>query len=929
MREMTKTGNTSRPERKGGWRFRIAAALLSLILASLAAAVLLELCWRLFTPDIRSWLIEVSQEGERVLIGNPNAHARREIKDALLKVRVPLDDSSGPSIDVFVLGGSNIAGYFGGPNMTPPRMIEFFLQQALEPGKEARVHNLGIAGGASSHARRLVEETLDAGLRGVFVLHMGHNEFLPQNSCEVLARHSYPRLHRFTNWLWRSSAFYLARFPRYPFAPSALTDQNGILDRLDTPEWRGLLLSEYRANLEAMVQAITDAGSRVVLSTVVPNIRFHPFRDSDPVSMMTDEEVQRWDRLAETGLKALHTDAEDALRVFLQMREMDRGHSPFLEHLIARAYERAYNASHHPRFDHFREHYFAALEHDRGPLRAPKKFNDAMGDIAREWQGQVAFVDCFRIASQSAASGVPGSESARDWNHLWPEAYWHCVAIPLAEALADMVQPDRAGAMTLIPFAHYEKERPVLDYQMCTYAAMAQLRFHEPETALASLRRGSRAKDHVRANLRELARAMAEARAGDFRQATERVRRLAARYGLECSSHVGWDLPLDVQQNPAFGRMIGIARSLEREATDETTRLLHEFELHDADQMARLIDDAACLLDGGDTVRDIVEGLAMLEMGRLASALRILRRLRETKPEPLEWLMLNDGVLSRLCHHYVETDKEMLTRPQDHYAKARLGRGFHGLEGYPHDPKETEGTLRIGTWSREAELFVDATPVPMEANRDSVCRLGVGHHWLLVVSPDKQRFLQESLYVEPGTETEMDVTLDQLDRLPPKVRAVDGHLISAAGERMHVYRFRDGRTFLIPETAGSPPDDWRHGQAATEAEQAGGELLTHGDWVEIFIGGPQESILDRLQDSLERYLDQLDGSPRKVLTGPMIRAREESGEPWKEFVSPDQHTGGKPAYLSLDGPRLDLRVVEQEEPVPGARVRIVYPLRAQ
>jgi len=924
---MPKTGNTSGTGRKRGWHFRVAALLLSLALATLAAAVLMEIGWRLFTPDIRSWLIEADQDGERVLVGNPDANVRREIKDALLKIRVPLDGASDKATNIFALGGSNIAGYFGGPNMAPPRMIEYVLHRTLGPGKTTRVHNLGIAGGTSAHARRLAEEILDAGLRGIFILHMGHNEFLPQNSRDVLARLSHPLLHRVTDLLWGASRFYFSKFERYPFAPDELDGPGPVADRAAAPEWRDHLLVEFRENVAAIIKAATADGSRAILSTVIPNARYNPFQDAGCVSGMTNEEVREWDRLTEEGLTALHADPERALGVFLKMEEKARGDSPFLDHLIARAYERAYERTGRTEYNRFREYYRAALDHDRRPLRAPSRFNDAIRDIAARDKRQVALVDCYREAAEDSPRGVPGTELLRDWNHLWPEAHWRYLAIPLAKALLKEIEPGRAASPEFPSFADYRKERPLLEYQMCTYAAMSQIRFHEPEAALASLERGLRAVGQLRADLRETGRALEDARQGDLEKARQRLRSLGERYGSKYTRYVDWNLPLDIQQDPLWGRMNGIVRSLERGAENETTRLLREFQNQDPEGLALLTEDASRLLDRGDTVRDTVEALALLEMGRPASALPILRKLQETKTETFGWLMSNDGLLRQMCHYRI-ADLGELVRPQESFGKTKLGRAMLGLDGYPRDPREAQGRLRIRAWNWDAKLYVDGRIVEAGADGEVAHSLAVGPHWLLAVSSDEQRFLQVSTHIEPGSETVLDLKLDQLHGLPATVRVIDGHLVSPAGERMYVYRFQDGREFLVPEVPRSRPGNLSHAEALAAAEEAGGQLLTHGDWVQILIR-PGASILERLVGSIEGYLDQLDGSPKKTITSPMIHAREESGEPWREFVSPDRHTNGKPACLSLDGPRLDLNVVEEDKTVPGARARIVYPLRGQ
>jgi len=457
-------------------------------------------------------------------------------------------------------------------------------------------------------------------------------------------------------------------------------------------------------------------------------------------------------------------------------------------------------------------------------------------------------------------------------------------------------------------------------------AALWQVEFYEADEALNTLSRGRRQNEQLRKSVRDILDGVSAIQNGSDDRGRELLREVRERYAIRSLTSLLYDLPPEMGRRSSYRLLQNVLLAVEQGRVEAVPGLLGRNAMEAPNWLARLGKELDEAISSGGARYAIIEAFAKLEQGRLKAALAVLDKLSHGKAKEAEWMLSVDGHLKPRCDYYTKVDKDTLVRPQDFYDTVRIGRGLDGFGAFPRPPRQAEGTIRVRAWSNKVALFLDGAPAELDSASEFSTRLEVGMHWVVALSPDGEGFLQECSYVEPGATAETQAVPGQMWRMPGSIGVRNGHVVTKIGHRLYSYGFPDEGSLLIPETTPTPARGLNYREAVRMAKEAGGDIMTYGDWLAILLRQTPKTLLGRLTGSIRSYLMGLEGAPRQVITQAMIDLPKQTGRPWREFVSPDTHTGGRPGFISLHSPKLELVIVEEDERVEDVRVRIVYAL---
>ncbi|RME50169.1 MAG: tetratricopeptide repeat protein [Deltaproteobacteria bacterium] len=307
---------------------------------------------------------------------------------------------------IFVFGGSTVWGWPMGDAQAFPAWLEKGLQ-ALAPGRQIEVHNLGAGSYASWRIRRLAREAA-AFSPDLFVLYMGNNEFLEKRFYREIGERArrLPEMRGALHHLRTYTLLYDLLAPHttpqpddpftsllHPLDLPVRHDPEGYRDRKERAE----IIRFFAENLEAIRSIAEAAGSKILVCTLPVNLLWTGPTRSVPVANRVLFERAR--RLQEEGK------CEAALPIFERLAA-EQPDSAELWFRIGRCrYERGDLGA-------AREALLTSLSHDLYPQRILPEMNGVIRSMAG-----VLLCDLDAIVSGEYPGGLIGEGFFIDTMH--------------------------------------------------------------------------------------------------------------------------------------------------------------------------------------------------------------------------------------------------------------------------------------------------------------------------------------------------------------------------------------------------------------------------------------------------------------------------------------------------------------------------------
>ncbi|MFP3940844.1 MAG: tetratricopeptide repeat protein [Thermoanaerobaculia bacterium] len=362
---------------------------------------------------------------------------------------------------VVVQGGSTAAGYPYGYGASPAGMLQQRLQRTF-PDRRVEVITTATSAVNSytllDFSREIVEQEPDA-----VVVYAGHNEYLGilGVGSSVSAGRRRPLVLSFLALkdvrllqLGRRALAGAAGLFRDEGDGSRRTLMERVVAEDRIPYGSSLYhrgLTQYRANLRALLRRYREAGVPVFIGTVVANERDQPPFIS---GHSRGVDLEAWQGHFDAGLNALRSgDPEAALASFEAAIALDDLHAD-----VHFGRGRALEAL--GRYPEARRAYLTAKDRDELRFRAPQAINDAVREVAAEQGAHVVEVE--RAFAEASENGVVGRELILE--HLHPNLDGYFL---MADAFYDAMEGHEALGLGSwehsVPDAQARREMPVTE----------------------------------------------------------------------------------------------------------------------------------------------------------------------------------------------------------------------------------------------------------------------------------------------------------------------------------------------------------------------------------------------------------------------------------------------------------------------------------
>ena len=345
---------------------------------------------------------------------------------------------------VFVLGGSAAMG-FPHKNHGVDRLLAAQLN-ALFPDKDVEVINTAMTS-VNSHVVYQVAETLPANSADFAVILMGNNEVVGpygpgtfnQNFLSSLtAIRTLQALKRTRLWQWLDSAFKEVQ------ANDAKADlewqgmqmfvENGVAEsdpRMDD------VYEHFDANLRDIIDALSDKGMHVVVSTVPVNLRHSaPFLSIENESLAVEQREQLSELRERATAQSRNQKWEAAATLWREVIALDPGHADSHFQLATSLERQGDNSG-------ARRHFERALDLDALRFRADTHINERIEAVAKDYpDSAISFVDSAAAFDRASAPLAPGWESLVEHVHYTFDGN-DILARVFARAIATHIEGER------------------------------------------------------------------------------------------------------------------------------------------------------------------------------------------------------------------------------------------------------------------------------------------------------------------------------------------------------------------------------------------------------------------------------------------------------------------------------------------------------
>ncbi len=323
---------------------------------------------------------------------------------------------------IFIMGGSTTAGFPFEMNARFTNFIEAQLNELFAGKTTFEVVNVGMSAINSFSVLDFMSELVHY-QPDLFIIYMGHNEFygaLGVGSTETLGKNRnlillYLRLNQIRTFrLLRDFLFAVRNLTIHADSAKSETTlmENVVQNRaicFDSPEYR-LAQEFYRQNLTDIINLAQQNSARVLLSTLVCNLKDQPPFVANFAATTSPEARQRWSELVQKAKEKLcHDDFAAAVELLEQAIRSDDNQAEAY-YLLGQAH------AHLAQYKAARAAYRAAADRDELRFRASSDCNRLIHEIAIAQKLPV--VEMEETYAAHSSQGLIGNELI--YEHLHP-----------------------------------------------------------------------------------------------------------------------------------------------------------------------------------------------------------------------------------------------------------------------------------------------------------------------------------------------------------------------------------------------------------------------------------------------------------------------------------------------------------------------------
>ena len=350
---------------------------------------------------------------------------------------------------IFCLGGSTVQGRPFAIETSFSTFLEISLE-AAEPNREWQVVNCGGISYASYRLVPVLREVLQYE-PDLIIIYTGHNEFLEDRTYShiktraaaiALVQDQASRLRTFN--LLRAAYRRIdgsgdrAQESAQPVLSTEvdvrLNHPGGLAKYHRDEKWRRDVIAHFGHGLRSMAQMAQERGVPLLLVDPACNVRDCPPFKSEHNGDLTPAELEKWNALYAQARKTYSDNMLRSVELLRETLQIDDQHAG-IHYQLGKCYDALAMTT--EAFDSYNR----AKELDVCPLRILDPMNEAIRDVARDWE--IPLVDIRGLILKKSRNGIPGA----DWflDHVHPSVRGHqLIANALAEEMAEqgMVHPD-------------------------------------------------------------------------------------------------------------------------------------------------------------------------------------------------------------------------------------------------------------------------------------------------------------------------------------------------------------------------------------------------------------------------------------------------------------------------------------------------------
>lgn len=344
---------------------------------------------------------------------------------------------------IFVYGESTFHGAHYAPISSPPKWLEAYLKDFL-PERKIRIVNFCRLGRGTDFALNAFRDTL-AYKPDLAVFYLGHNDFLYRNRKDWVAAENQKfgkkaekliRKSRFVSsisrWIYRSRFKYKREKPEDTIEfgsieVSPLTQgAENITPRSKPFYWENVTF--FRENILAIHRLARARGVHTLFFKPVSNLKdFAPFH-SVHMKELTREELLKWRRLREEGIKKQKQDKlDEALALLTEAYSVDPTRAKLCFRLGQIYFAKG-------EFEKAKKFFEEARDNDAIVFRATKDILESYEEF-RKKEG-LELIDTEKILIQEVPSGILGEPVIEDNVHFSLKGH-SLVGRALAQEIAD------------------------------------------------------------------------------------------------------------------------------------------------------------------------------------------------------------------------------------------------------------------------------------------------------------------------------------------------------------------------------------------------------------------------------------------------------------------------------------------------------------
>ena len=433
------------------WAFRIGAA----IVVPLALLGLCELGLRVAGFGYSTAFFLPKQiAGHNVLVEN-DQFGLSFFPPALARSPSPLvmaGDKPPGTRRIFILGESAALGD-PEPAFGFGRYLEALLEQRFPKTRFEVVCTAMTA--INSHAILPIARECARRQGDIWVVYMGNNEFVgPFGPATVFGPQVPPlSLIRF-NLALKTTRLgqLLSRLGTRTPAQNGWGGMKMFLDHQVAPEdpRKQKVYQYFQSNLEEILGAARRAGAKVVLSTVISNLKDCPPFASQLSDKLSQAQQADWRARFEAAARAQAAGQfQEAISAFQAADQLDSSYAN-LQYRWAQCFLALTN------LDQARRHFELARDFDTLPFRADSRLNRIIADTAAKCPPpDVTFVDAATLLAAQSTAGVPGRETVYEHVHLNFEGNYRLARL-VADAVAKLL-PEGSSAAASGTWASFQE----------------------------------------------------------------------------------------------------------------------------------------------------------------------------------------------------------------------------------------------------------------------------------------------------------------------------------------------------------------------------------------------------------------------------------------------------------------------------------------